>query len=97
MRPKQRPCNSVASSPQPSASTRSRLFLKTLRRVVLVNPESTSDKAKVKVYDISPLGIMQISRQRLRKAGTNFSHQGCEACQGRGWHPGDRAPIRRMG
>jgi hypothetical protein len=45
------------------------------------------DKAKVKVYDISPLGIMQISRQRLRKAGPHFSRLACEACQGRGWHP----------
>lgn len=44
------------------------------------------DKAKVKVYEISPLGIMQISRQRLRKAGHQFSRLGCEACQGRGWH-----------
>ncbi|GEM_PF-1457221 len=50
-----------------------------------------SDKAKVKVYDISPLGIMQISRQRLRKAGPNFSRQGCEPCQGRGWHPSPAA------
>jgi ribonuclease E len=49
------------------------------------------DKAKVKVYDISPLGIMQISRQRLRKAGPNFSRQGCEPCQGRGWHPSPAA------
>ncbi len=46
-----------------------------------------TDKAKVKVYDISPLGIMQISRQRLRKAGHQFSHLHCESCQGRGWHP----------
>ena len=30
-----------------------------------------ADKAKIKVYEISPLGIMQISRQRLRKAGPN--------------------------
>ncbi|HKP94692.1 MAG TPA: ribonuclease E/G [Fibrobacteria bacterium] len=50
-----------------------------------------ADKAKVKVYDISPLGIMQISRQRLRKAGPNFSRQGCEACAGRGWHPSPSA------
>jgi ribonuclease E len=44
------------------------------------------DKAKIKVYDISPLGLMQISRQRLRKAGPLFSKTSCEACQGRGWH-----------
>jgi Ribonuclease G/E len=60
----------------------------------------SSDKAKVKVYDISPLGIMQISRQRLRKAGTNFARQGCEACQGRGWHPSASAAalgaLRKM-
>jgi Rne/Rng family ribonuclease len=59
-----------------------------------------ADKAKVKVYDISPLGIMQISRQRLRKAGTNFARQGCEACQGRGWHPSSAAAalgaLRKM-
>ncbi|MEO6096181.1 MAG: ribonuclease E/G [Fibrobacteria bacterium] len=58
------------------------------------------DKAKVKVYDISPLGIMQISRQRLRKAGPNFSRQACEPCQGRGWHPspaaGALATLRKM-
>ncbi|MDB5102426.1 MAG: rne [Fibrobacteres bacterium] len=58
------------------------------------------DKAKVKVYDISPLGIMQISRQRLRKAGPHFSRQGCESCQGRGWHPspaaGALAALRKM-
>ncbi len=51
----------------------------------------SDDKAKVKVYDISPLGIMQISRQRLRKAGPNFSRQACEPCQGRGWHPSSSA------
>lgn len=46
----------------------------------------SQDKAKIKVYDISPLGLMQISRQRLRKAGPLFSKTSCEACQGRGWH-----------
>jgi Rne/Rng family ribonuclease len=50
-----------------------------------------NDKAKVKIYDISPLGIMQISRQRLRKAGPNFSRQTCEPCLGRGWHPSPAA------
>jgi ribonuclease E len=50
-----------------------------------------ADKAKIKVYEISPLGIMQISRQRLRKAGPNFSRQSCEPCQGRGWHPSPAA------
>ena len=44
------------------------------------------DKAKVKIFEISPLGIMQISRQRLRKAGPQFSRPACESCQGRGWH-----------
>ncbi|HLP40900.1 MAG TPA: ribonuclease E/G, partial [Fibrobacteria bacterium] len=45
----------------------------------------SADKAKVKVYDISPLGLMQISRQRLRKAGAHFSKTPCGTCQGRGW------------
>lgn len=58
------------------------------------------DKAKIKVYEISPLGIMQISRQRLRKAGHQFSRLGCEACQGRGWHPspsaGAMAALRKL-
>src|SRR5690606_3200112 len=49
------------------------------------------DKAKVKTFEIGPLGIMQISRQRLRKAGPNFSRQGCEACHARGWHPSPEA------
>ncbi|MEO7423632.1 MAG: ribonuclease E/G [Fibrobacteria bacterium] len=60
----------------------------------------SDDKAKIKVYDISPLGIMQISRQRLRKAGPNFSRQACDPCQGRGWHPsssaGALAALRKM-
>jgi ribonuclease E len=58
------------------------------------------DKAKIKVYDISPLGLMQISRQRLRKAGPNFTRTACEACQGRGWHAsaasGALAVLRRL-
>ncbi len=59
-----------------------------------------ADKAKVRVFDISPLGIMQISRQRLRKAGAHFSRVNCEACFGRGWHPsaanGAYAALRRI-
>src|SRR6185295_15012306 len=39
------------------------------------------DKAKVKVFGISELGIMQISRQRLRKAGAHFSRLTCAVCQ----------------
>jgi ribonuclease E len=58
------------------------------------------DKAKVKVFEISPLGIMQISRQRLRKAGHQFSRPACDACQGRGWHPSPSAgaltALRRL-
>jgi Rne/Rng family ribonuclease len=45
-----------------------------------------ADKAKVKVFEISPLGTLQISRQRLRKAGPNFAKQTCETCEGKGWH-----------
>jgi ribonuclease E len=59
-----------------------------------------SDKAKIKVFDITPLGIMQISRQRLRKAGPHFSRASCESCQGRGWHASPAASafsaLRRM-
>jgi ribonuclease E len=59
-----------------------------------------ADKAKVKVFEISPLGIMQISRQRLRKAGPNLSKRPCETCQGRGWHVSPAAEalaaLRRM-
>jgi len=59
-----------------------------------------SDKAKVKVFEISPLGTLQISRQRLRKAGPNFSRHSCEVCNGRGWHTsaavGAFAVLRRM-
>jgi ribonuclease E len=58
------------------------------------------DKAKIKVFDITPLGIMQISRQRLRKAGPHFSRTSCESCQGRGWHASPAAAafsvLRRM-
>jgi len=58
------------------------------------------DKAKVKVFEISPLGIMQISRQRLRKAGHQFTHLACDACQGRGWHAspsaGALAALRKL-
>ncbi|MBW8777346.1 MAG: ribonuclease E/G, partial [Stenotrophomonas sp.] len=58
------------------------------------------DKAKIKVFEISPLGIMQISRQRLRKAGHQFSRLSCEACQGRGWHAspsaGALAALRKL-
>lgn len=58
------------------------------------------DKAKIKVFEISPLGIMQISRQRLRKAGHQFSRLACDACQGRGWHAspsaGALAALRKL-
>jgi ribonuclease E len=53
----------------------------------LVRRSVSVDKAKIKVYDISPLGTMQISRQRIRKVGPNFSRQPCETCEGKGWRP----------
>ena len=66
----------------------------------IVRRSMASDKAKVKVFEISPLGTLQISRQRLRKAGPNFSRHSCEVCNGKGWHPspavGAFAVLRRM-
>lgn len=42
------------------------------------------DKAKVKVYGLSPLGLMEINRQRLRKIPETRELQPCAHCQGQG-------------
>ncbi len=66
----------------------------------LIRRSLSADKAKVKAYDISPLGTMQISRQRLRKAGPNFSKHFCDACDGKGWQvspaAGAFSALRKM-
>jgi ribonuclease E len=42
------------------------------------------DKAKVKVYGLSPLGLMEINRQRLRKIPDTREASVCTHCQGLG-------------
>jgi ribonuclease E len=42
------------------------------------------DKAKIKVYGLSPLGLMEINRQRLRKIPETRELPVCGACQGQG-------------
>ncbi len=42
------------------------------------------DKAKIRVYPISPLGTLELSRQRLRKSSESQAGSACEACGGSG-------------
>ncbi len=43
------------------------------------------DRAKVDVFPISKLGLMEISRQRLRASLLEEAHQVCPHCKGMGW------------
>ncbi|MBU0635134.1 MAG: Rne/Rng family ribonuclease [Candidatus Omnitrophica bacterium] len=42
------------------------------------------DRARLTIYPFSPLGLVQIARQRIRKNLENVIYQGCLACTGRG-------------
>ena len=50
----------------------------------LVKAEMHIDKARHEVSRITDLGLMEISRQRLRPAAANTSHSTCPLCQGYG-------------
>lgn len=50
----------------------------------LVRDEMRLDKARHEVSRLSSLGLMQISRQRLRPAAASSSHATCPLCQGYG-------------
>ncbi len=43
-----------------------------------------NDKAKVNIYPFSPLGVVQIARQRIRKNIESINFQVCPMCNGRG-------------
>ena len=46
-----------------------------------------SDKAKTKVGGITPFGLLEMSRQRIRHSITFGSHETCRNCNGRGQTP----------
>jgi ribonuclease E len=46
-----------------------------------------SDKAKTKVGGITPFGLLEMSRQRIRHSITFGSHETCRHCNGRGQTP----------
>ena len=43
------------------------------------------DKARTKVGGISPFGLLQLTRQRLRISLGSSTHVSCPECNGRGW------------
>lgn len=43
-----------------------------------------SDKAKIQLSRISPFGLLEMSRQRIRQSFADSNTQVCEHCQGRG-------------
>ncbi len=50
----------------------------------VMRAQCAKDKAKVKVYGLSPLGLMEINRQRLRKIPETRELPICSHCQGTG-------------
>ena len=50
----------------------------------LMRNEMRIDKARHEIDRLSGLGLMEISRQRLRPAAANTSHATCPLCQGHG-------------
>ena len=42
------------------------------------------DKAKTKILNISPIGLVEMTRQRVRKSIESKSYQNCPYCNGRG-------------
>jgi len=42
------------------------------------------DKAKTKILDISPIGVVEMTRQRVRKSLESVMYKECPLCQGRG-------------
>jgi len=50
----------------------------------LMRAHCARDKAKVKVFGLSPMGLMEINRQRLRKIPETRELPICQVCQGSG-------------
>ena len=44
-----------------------------------------SDKARIKVGMVSSFGLLQLSRQRIRRSLGASTHEPCPECAGRGW------------
>ncbi|RKY37594.1 MAG: hypothetical protein DRP78_00650 [Candidatus Omnitrophota bacterium] len=43
-----------------------------------------NDRARINIYPFSPLGLVQIARQRIRKSVENIMFMKCPHCQGKG-------------
>jgi len=55
------------------------------RKVMAVLEEETKrDKAKINIFSWSELGLVQMSRQRVRKSVGSLAYRQCPYCQGRG-------------
>ena len=44
-----------------------------------------TDRAKVRIGRISDFGVLELTRQRLKKTARSQSHQVCPTCEGSGW------------
>lgn len=51
----------------------------------LKNELSKNDKAKIQISRISPLGIVQMSRQRMRSSFQEIFAHNCNSCNGKGY------------
>ena len=50
----------------------------------LLEKEMEKDKARLNIYPFSPLGIVQIARQRIRRKIESIFYKSCEHCNGIG-------------
>ncbi|MFT7465140.1 MAG: ribonuclease E [Pseudohongiellaceae bacterium] len=55
----------------------------------LFKDELRKDRARIKVARVSPFGILEMTRQRVRPSLKRSVHQGCPYCEGTGYVPSD--------